>query len=71
MKIISTRAIKSGPRDAGTRVTIDLLPGEEIKVFRADDHYKLGEPHDDVIQGHVLLAATPTYWDSLSQKWIE
>jgi hypothetical protein len=46
--------------------------GQGYKLIRIhpDAHYKLGHPmQDDVIAGHILAAASPVHWCSISQEW--
>lgn len=65
MKIVSEKTTSTG-----TRVIIDLQAGEKIIVVDPDAMYRLGEPHDEIVQGHVITNATHATWCSLEQKWI-
>lgn len=66
MKTISEKMMPSGRR----RVTVELAQHESLLVVRDDAHYKLGDPVDDVVAGHVLSETTPVTWCSASQEWV-
>jgi hypothetical protein len=76
------KIIKDTPKPGGARrLIIELEEGEDIRLVRRGQtavivedgaFYKLGEPlHEDVFAGHILAGATPTTWDTLSQRWID
>lgn len=66
MKTLSERvATTTGKR----RVMVELEPGEKLMAVRGDAFYRLGEPLDDVIAGHILADATRAQWCSVTQKW--
>lgn len=51
------------------RLVVELEPGEKLMAVRDDAFYRLGEPLDDVIAGHILADATRAQWCSVTQKW--
>lgn len=51
------------------RVVVELEPGEKLISVRDDAFYRLGNPLDDVIAGHILSDATRAQWCSVTQKW--
>lgn len=75
MKILKEACVK-GKR----RVTVELAEGENIVshfagtalvAIEPDAFYKLGEPMNDVMQGHILTNAVPTTWCPIGQKWLD
>lgn len=50
-------------------VTVELDKDEELMAFRDDAFYRLGQPLDDVVLGHIITDAAPVAWCSISQKW--
>lgn len=67
MKIITTKAMANGR----TVATVELEPGERLIGIMPGQHYKLGEPLDDVVAAHVLEAAVPVNWCSVGQEWVK
>lgn len=51
------------------RVTVELLPGEELLVISDRQHYRLGYPLEDVVPGHVVQEAVPVSWCCIEQRW--
>ena len=75
MKITRNKELPNGRR----RLTVELEPGESIhlakpgqsfKILNPDRFYRLGEPMDDVMQGHILADADEVTWCSIEQKWV-
>ena len=66
MKTISDKVTAAGKR----RVTIELDRDETIMSFRDGEHYKLGQPVDEVLAGHVITSASRVNWCSASQEWV-
>lgn len=67
MKIIKeTIATLKKPRT----VTVELHHHDEVLMsFRPDCYYKLGEPVQDVVQGHTIIGTWRTYWCPIAQEW--
>lgn len=53
------------------RVTVELNPGEILIAINERVHYRLGEPLDDVLPGHMLSCAVPVLWCPVEQRWVE
>jgi len=53
-----------------TTLTVTIKPGETLIALQEDAFYELGEPMDDVINGHILIDAKRVTWCPLEQKWI-
>lgn len=66
MKTISEKPIMHGRR----RVIVELDANEVLLAVNEDAYYELGEPMDDVMQGHILSKARLTCWCPIEQKWI-
>jgi hypothetical protein len=66
MKILNTKMVKGVKT-----VTVELDEGEQLVAFRPTGMYELGEPHEDIMPGHVLLESAPVIWCSLEQGWIK
>lgn len=64
MKVISEKFVR-GQR----RLTVELAPGEGLQAINPDKYYRLSDPMDDVIAGHILARATMANWCSIEQKW--
>lgn len=64
MKTISEKTTAAGKR----RVIVELAPGEKLIAVRDSEHYRLGQPLDDVIAGYILADATRAVWCSVGQK---
>jgi hypothetical protein len=51
-------------------VTVALDHEDEVLMsFRPDCYYKLGEPIQDVVQGHTVIGTWRTYWCPIAQEW--
>jgi hypothetical protein len=66
MKILK-EATKGGKRI----LTVELDAGEKVFSVNEDQFYKLGQPLDDVVLGHIIADAHPVAWCSIEQKWVE
>ena len=67
MKIISTKT----DRKTGTRtMTIELDKNEKLVAVRDGAFYALGEPLNDVVQGHIIADCVPAVWCPITQKMI-
>lgn len=66
MKILK-EAIKAGKRV----LTVELEPGEKVFAVNESHFYKLGQPLDDVVLGHIIADSHPVAWCSIEQKWVE
>ena len=64
MKILTEKIVR-GVR----RVTVELAPGENLQAINPDKYYRLSDPMDDVIAGHILAGAAMANWCSIEQKW--
>lgn len=53
------------------RVTVELLPGEQLLAINPKQYYELGEPLEDVVQGHIIADAAPVLWCPIGQEWIK
>lgn len=74
-------------KDGSSTVTVRLQPGEgavikngaahaiakkvEPVMVDTQSYYKLGGQLDMVVEAHVITEATPVYWCSFEQKWLE
>lgn len=67
MKIVSQKRLAGGKR----LVVLELDATEPMPVqqYKADAFYRLGEPLDDVVQGHILAAAHQVHWCPIEQRW--
>lgn len=52
------------------RVTIELDHGECALAIRDNAHYRLGDPHGDVVAAHILENAEQVTWCSVEQRWV-
>lgn len=66
MKPISEKALPNGSR----RVTIELAPGESILPLRANAHYRLGDPLNEVVHADMIEGAVEVTWCSVEQAWV-
>ena len=53
------------------RVVVELDPGENLIAIHDDRFYRLGEPLDEVMAGHIIGNAHKVEWCSLKQGWVE
>jgi hypothetical protein len=53
------------------RVVVELDPGEHLLAIHDDRFYRLGEPLDEVMAGHIIGNAHKVEWCSLKQGWVE
>lgn len=67
LKHIAERILFNGRR----RVTVELAPGERLVAISDDAFYRLGEPMDEVLQGHIIAGAQRVAWCPVEQKWTE
>jgi hypothetical protein len=65
MKIISSKTVGNKKR-----VVIECEPHEQPRVFNPDGHYRLHEPHEDVVHADQILYAVPATWCVVEQKWV-
>lgn len=62
--------ITETPKPDGKRVLkVELKPSYLLVAVHPDGYYKLGEPGDEVLPGHMLAGASPVYWCPLEQRW--
>ena len=67
MKIISTKT----DRKTGARtVTLELEKNENLIAIQDNAFYELGEPLNDVVQGHIITNCRPAVWCSVTQKML-
>lgn len=66
MKIISEVKKPDGKRV----LKVELPPGYQFVAVHSDGYYKLGEPMDEVIPGHILVGAAAVHWCPLEQRWL-
>lgn len=67
MKILTSKT----DRNTGVRtMTIELDKSEKLVAIHDNSFYKLGEPLDDVVQGHIIADATVAVWCPIEQKFI-
>jgi hypothetical protein len=66
VKTISSKKLPTG----GSRVLVELAPGEILVPVRRDAYYQLGQPVDDVVASHILGDAVEVSWCSAEQKWV-
>lgn len=66
MRVVSSKNSRDGKT---TRVTVDIQPGERLISVRDEAFYTLGEPMDEVVQGHILRNAQAVHWCPLGQRW--
>jgi hypothetical protein len=52
------------------RVTVELRPHEQLIAIDDRLHYRLGEPLDDVVPGHIVAEAVPVSWCCIEQRWV-
>lgn len=52
------------------RVTVELRPHEQLIAIDDRLHYRLGDPLDDVVPGHMLTDAVPVMWCPVEQRWV-
>lgn len=52
------------------RVVLYIEDDEEVKVFKKDAHYKLGDQVDYVYNAETLMNADLTYWCQVGQEWV-
>ena len=63
MKQISDVLQKDGRR----KVTVMLAADEQLIAIKDSAHYRLGNPHDDVVAGHILNGMEHVNWCSATQ----
>lgn len=51
-------------------LTVRLSKGEKIRSFHEDVYYSLGDPVNDVMQGHILIGSKIVSWCPFEQKWV-
>lgn len=69
MKTLHTKTLKDGR----VHVLIELDPTEAMPVpaYYDDAMYRLREPMDDIVPGHVINDAKRVYWCPVGQDWVE
>lgn len=67
MEIKKEKVLPTGKR----LVTVMLHEGEELIAVRDDEHYRLGQPVEDIVAGHIITEAQRVVWCSASQRWAE
>jgi hypothetical protein len=67
MNLITCKTLKSGKM----RVTVDIDPGQKLVAIYEDAYYELGEPLDDVVQGHIIADADRVTWCPIGQGWVK
>jgi hypothetical protein len=67
MNIISTKPLKNGKM----RVTVELVPGEQIAAIDPNGFYELGYPLEDIVVGHHIIDAERVRWCVLEQGWVK
>lgn len=67
MNVIMDRPTKCGKK---RRVVVEVDQDENLMSFFDDRHYKLGEPLDEVVPGHIITGAMFTTWCPIEQKWV-
>lgn len=65
------KILKEATRGGRRVVTVELSPGEDLIAVNHDAFYKLGQPLDDVVGGHIIADAVAVTWCSIEQKWAE
>lgn len=67
MKIISAKT----DRKTGVRtMTVELGKDERLIAVQEGAFYELGEPLNDVVQGHIISSCRPAVWCPVTQKMI-
>jgi len=51
-------------------VVVELSENERLVAVRDEQFYQLGEPLNDVVQGHIIATAVPAVWCPITQKMI-
>lgn len=67
MQAIKELKTKTG---AKRRMVIELDDNELITSIKSDQFYRLGEPMDDVMPGHVLANSVRVHWCPIEQRWV-
>lgn len=66
MKIIRERINKAGKRE----VVVVLDDRETLIGVRVNAYYRLGQPVEDVVGGHILTESREVAWCSAAQEWV-
>lgn len=67
MKVKRERVNTKGLRE----VTVELLPGENLRAFEDSRYYRMGGQLDDVMPGYVITEAEPVFWCHIQQQWVD
>ena len=51
------------------KIVLYLEDDEEVKLFKKNAHYKLGDQVDAVYNAETLMNADLTYWCQVGQEW--
>jgi hypothetical protein len=68
MKILRKRIGKNGHEV----LTVELAPGELLRVFHPDGYYRLagGNANDDIVHGSTVADAERVTWCDGEQNWV-
>lgn len=59
------------PCKNGTEIRTVRVPAGAILMAVFPGHYRLGDPHNDVVNHTKILDATSVHWCDVDQAWIE
>jgi len=65
MKTISVK-----PMNGKRRIVLELEANEVFVVLRNSAHYKLAEPHCDIVHVDRLIDAHEVLWCDVAQQWV-
>lgn len=52
------------------RIILELDAGEELKAFKADSFYMLGNSVAEIVTGETLLWSEKAQWCEVEQTWV-
>lgn len=64
------KILKQGMAKGKRTQLIELEGDEELIAISPNRFYRLGYPHEDILEGHIVSGATATFWCSIEQKWM-
>lgn len=64
MNILNERTVK-GKR----RLVVELEDNEVLTTFVPEAYYRMGNPHDDIVQGNHICNAERVDWCVVEQAW--
>lgn len=51
------------------RITIELEDNEAVVAIVPEAHYRMGEPHHDIVMGNHICNAERVEWCVVEQSW--